>query len=59
MEEEEGDMAVEVGRCSVGHGSPDEKEQVVEEGGPSVDVRAEEKESEGMREFVSEDCWGR
>jgi len=43
VEKEEGNMAIEIS-CravyTVGYGCPDENEQVVKEGGPSVDIRA-------------------
>ena len=55
MEEKEGDVWIER-RGRGGFGWVDEREEVGEEGGPFVDVGAEEEECEGVRELVAEDC---
>lgn len=58
VEEEEGNVSVEGGGgWGIDDGGSDEGEEIVEKGGPLVDVGAQEKKSEGMGEFVSED-WG-
>jgi hypothetical protein len=54
VEDEEGDVWVKSGRGRRGAlGGAEEGEEIAEEGGPLVDVGAEEEEGESVGEFVA------